>query len=62
MKIKHVTLVTTKLEEMKHFYTKTLALQTLSCDKNSFTLIIGTSLLTFVSGIPRKKEHKWIKC
>ncbi len=47
MKISKLTLYTTNLEEQKQFYTQVLELPLLSFDKESFTVKIGISLLTF---------------
>lgn len=47
MKISELTLYTINLEEQKQFYTQVLELPLLSFDKESFTVKIGISLLTF---------------
>lgn len=47
MKIKHITLQTNKLVDMKNFYTKQLQMDLINETDDSFTLNIGASTLTY---------------
>lgn len=49
LQIKHVTLQTNRLREMKYFYTNTLGLALIYEDEESFCIAVGTSQLEFTT-------------
>jgi catechol 2,3-dioxygenase-like lactoylglutathione lyase family enzyme len=57
MEIKELSLLTSKLQEMKIFYAQKLQIPLILEDEQSFTLKIGNTKLTFVSSIEDSYYH-----
>jgi catechol-2,3-dioxygenase len=57
MKISELVLYTNKLEGQKEFYTATLGLPIINENKDSFSVRVGESILTFIAGKENTTYH-----